>query len=1313
MGQNKASNRYLTDEKLDQLVLSEYPYPIAVNYKRLLEEQDWEKKTRACIQVFEFGLRAITLGLISQYLIRDVEKVSDPQLNRLLLTRLSRATLGTWNDIFFKALQAYEGKHNLFFMPELYDLYWDTSTSPHRPHKGLRAPFDRLVQIRNDLAHGVPPIDEATWQALFEESFRLLHQVLGHFTFLENYDLIRVLRAEGEAYWYDIYTGLQVVSPNQPLRTKEDLTEGWFYLSKQEKRFLELHPLFIFWEKELAQAERELTRDAAIFDRFRRTSVDYLATVLGERINLTDRTLLAEFIQMVYYNIEKVKMARREARKLTWWLLKEVSGKVSSERIGDLRSKYRREVYLQREETKESFEEFLRSDKTCLVLIGKSGVGKSNFFLWLMDEYEDSSEVCTLMYNGARFSAETAVAEALTRDFELYLKLEGLADEKGIRDILFEINRIEGIADRKVVLLIDALNENPDAKGLLRRVDALVEASPYPWLKVVISSRPETWRTIKRGVRLAEHKYYREEATEELGVEMQPFSIEVEMKPFGREELPAAYAKYQEVYGLQTDYGEIPVEVRQMLRDPLTLWLVAEIHRRGEIPQDIKASELYQRYVDVLIDTQRLYREDIRFLERELVPLMIREEEYANSITGETISEAETTDGKSLFELIHSDELLSSGRRVNQSYANLADAEILMELETDVDYEIVFKYERFYDRYVGKRIFELFNTKPDRYEAYCRLMSQIREQPFLWGVAQTALLKELQAGNHELVIALAQVDELDIDEILVAALSEFGTENQDAIESILAQMMDVGKQKRGWLAKVGNAVFRRRKPDLSPSIRMARRVAVETAYLTETNGTLIDAARDDSSLIRSIATDYIARIWLNDPVKGLGVLETLSSHVKPGGVLPDIDVLESCLGVSIRILLSNPHEESLVVEHLRPVWQNILANVLWIEPTERRAGFDLKHMLREALIWPILRIFFVWLERFGHEDYFFSVSEVSVFFQRGKTPQAVRERFHCLIPYIDHDYGDIDDIQEDLTQIVVSQDLMSLWLLTLIILSRSAKNPPKMASVVRNLYRSGLDHSPVTGATPWILLAFGWALAQQEVIDADLYQMHTELVGLFYDRHRSRFEPRFAKKPDVHTNLDTHIYFNYRLTGQCHSDFLERYWSTALTEKDFPAILAYIGGSLLASRRWGVPLHRAFELLDPVFELRSSTGDFYEKVNEKLVWSLSMLRVAYESEVDDLLEQRELDQSFIRSVRTNPVETSWMLPSEGTGFIFNNIVLQPKSFLFRQLQWLLGLATQCRSLSAWVLILAKGAVNMVYGHEVFAIGQPDLGVVQE
>ena len=1292
MGTDKASNMYLTDEDLDQLILSEYPYPIAVNYRRMLEAQAWEEKTRACIRVFEFGLRAMALGVISQYLIRDVEKVSDPQLNRLLLTRLSRATLGTWNEIFFKTLQVYEGKRDLFFMPELYDLHWDTSTSPHRPRKGLRAPFMRLIQIRNDLAHAAPT-DDARWKAYFEESLRLLRQVLGRFTFLKNYHLIRILGAEGEKYWYDIYSGLQVTSPSQPLKTKESLTEGWFYLSKQEKRFLELHPLLIFWEKELAQAEGERMRDAAIFDRFRRTSVDYLATVLGERINLTDRTLLAEFIQMVYYNIEKVKMARREAGKLTWWLLKEVSGKVSSERIGDLRSKYRREVYLQREETKESFEEFLRSDKTCLVLIGKSGVGKSNFFLWLMDEYEDSSEVCTLMYNGARFSAETAVAEALTRDFELYLKLEGLADEKGIRDILFEINRIEGIADRKVVLLIDALNENPDAKGLLRRVDALVEASPYPWLKVVISSRPETWRTIKRGVRLAEHKYYREEATGELGVEMQPFSIEVEMKPFAGEELPAAYAKYQEVYGLQTDHGEIPVEVRQMLRDPLTLWLVAEIHRGQEIPQDIKASELYQRYVDVLIDTQRLYREDIRFLERELVPLMIREEEYANSITGETISVAETTDGKSLFELVHSDEVLSNGRRVNESFANICDAQILTRQEQDRGtYEVGFQYEGFYEHFGGKQLFEVHKDKPhvEKVETYRNLLNQINDSPFLWGVLKHALQLELsKLQNLELVEQLCYTEDQLSQDLLIATLYELGDEYDPGLITPLLQSLLVEYARGGDL-----------------KTRTAKRIAVRTARHLKLLDLLLSAAVSPIESIRIITAQETYYLWKDDHAAGMELLKQVAKRVKGRFGIPQRSPFEFCL-IATPSILYGYSEEREALEPLQEVWRGILEDV----GLASRRRHPVWNLVREAVvsiaIQLVARLMTVSKEGMRWQTPV-SLPEFAAFFD---LPSGRKETFRRLIPFLDPERTDIKEAMSDFRRIATHRDTLSIWLLEGILHAHFVKSADDTLQALEMIFEIGLNMKPPGPAmqyAQYILAAFGYSMGG---LSPKLARKHLEMVETAYRKTGGKFRTATGAEY-VLSNVGPTTMLYHSATG-LQPPFLEVFLDEVFTSSPLNyRLLEQVTGLAtdlaLQFERYQIQLAPAFELFALI--LRESRGRLnvsdHARVRSLVVDALAWLRLYRLDDVEDFLATHEFSENELIQIRNKATETIGELLGRNGKFFGLESTANQFHGIRAELMWTLEQATMCKSAAQWFNMVVKQVINLVYGETVFDIGMP-------
>ena len=92
-------------DQLDKLILSEFPYPVAVNYQYMLEQTDWEKKHSKCILVFEIGLRALAIALMSQYLFRDSERVNDPLLNDFLERNLAGGSLGLWREIFFRTLK--------------------------------------------------------------------------------------------------------------------------------------------------------------------------------------------------------------------------------------------------------------------------------------------------------------------------------------------------------------------------------------------------------------------------------------------------------------------------------------------------------------------------------------------------------------------------------------------------------------------------------------------------------------------------------------------------------------------------------------------------------------------------------------------------------------------------------------------------------------------------------------------------------------------------------------------------------------------------------------------------------------------------------------------------------------------------------------------------------------------------------------------------------------------------------------------------------------------------------------------------------
>ena len=180
-----------SDQEFDALVLTEFPYPIAVNYQRLLKATTPLAKIDDGLQIYEFGLRTVTLVIINQYLNQDINKVNDEGFNQLLANKLPENSLGDWVNLFFRSLQAYEGKQDLFFTPELYEILWDITNKPHKRHKGVRKPFQRLVELRNNKAH----LRLADSEENAQEVLQNLRTVLLHFHFICQYDLIRITGA--------------------------------------------------------------------------------------------------------------------------------------------------------------------------------------------------------------------------------------------------------------------------------------------------------------------------------------------------------------------------------------------------------------------------------------------------------------------------------------------------------------------------------------------------------------------------------------------------------------------------------------------------------------------------------------------------------------------------------------------------------------------------------------------------------------------------------------------------------------------------------------------------------------------------------------------------------------------------------------------------------------------------------------------------------------------------------------------------------------------------------------------------------------
>src|SRR2546421_6299306 len=644
------------------------------------------------------------------------------------------------------------------------------------------------------------------------------------------------------------------------------------------------------------------------------------------------------------------------------------------------RGKYNQELYLPREAARQHVEAFLADPKKRgFVLVGKSGVGKSNFLLALAEELHQSrDDVCVLMYDGANLRiASSVLTDVISQDFSDRVVLSG----HPVHHIWQEIAKIDGMDERLVVVCVDAVNENAQATELLRQLDALVQ-SPWPWLKVVLSSRPETWKEIKRGVKLAEVHYYQKPGTETLDVELEPFSYSEQMDPFTPHELPEVYSKYQEEFYLQTPYKMLSHELREILRDPLQLRLLAKTYQRQAIPEHVKVSTLIEQYVNTV-----LQREERRFVENQLVPLMVREGHYNNVITEAQLDAA----GGALYDMIYSNQQLSNGQRMNQAFLNVCDADILVLQEQGTQQRIGFKYERFYEYFAGKRILGLSETQADRYAFFRALVEETAGKPFLWGAVRNALVEEAKRPNSETILKLCRTTQQQMKEMMVNMLITLGLDDPEPVERILGNLLPQEKRATE-LQKIRQVVS---KSAEAPDIVNARKIAIEVASNLGISWVLQTAALQADPTIRAVAVRYTFHLWQHDREKGFHILEYVAQNAIHG-LIPNFTAFESTMGLSAVIFFEHFNDET-VRGRLQSIWREVIATILHIREESSRLGEIFREFLRERLLSFVITVIFRLFREFPSYS-FMNEQGFEAFFQLDAAQKALYRR---VVHYMD------------------------------------------------------------------------------------------------------------------------------------------------------------------------------------------------------------------------------------------------------------------------------------------------------------------------
>jgi len=671
--------------------------------------------------------------------------------------------------------------------------------------------------------------------------------------------------------------------------------------------------------------------------------------------------------------------------------------------------------------------------------------------------------------------------------------------------------------------------------------------------------------------------------------------------------------------------------------------------------------------------------------------LMIAEGHYENKLTTDQIHVAQTRDGRPLWELIHSDDLLSSGRRVNDSYVRLVDAEILTEQGPPMDYEITFKYERFYDYYGGKRVLDLIDRQEgEREAAYRELVTRLRDQPYLWGPIKTALVAELGRRNSELFISLAQIPDDTVRQILVTALSEYGQDDRETVRLILETLVALKEQTAG-----GGFLRRGQRQDISLSLFMARKVAIETASNLEMGDILVTAACDPSASVRMHTALHIHQLWNQNDQVGLETLTSLSEQVTKRLGIPRPAVLESMIGASALITFEH-HRDPVVVKSLQQVWRRVLEQLFVIRKSETGLGGGLRRRIRGTVVRLMARML-VGFARLAPPTSNVNVPEVDHFVRLGS---AEKQKLRDMLPYLNPSHGSLEDIRDDLIIAARTRDILTMYLVYLLLSVRGMERNDEVIPLLDPMFRESIQIDPPGPMTIGVLTVLSHALAKNpEAVDEALGLLN-RYVWEFYERSASIYETDYQAYQ--HSNIDGLIITNYEVRGTNYPDDLKSYLVRSKELDHFRLHRLLVGKDIETSfnyldwmAAYGYPtlaLRAAELLLDAEDELTQ------KGIHEFLV----QLRRSHQEAVDDFIEEFNIQAKDIRQAEATVSAQSIGDVLALTGAPFLSEVRSHPAFL-REVHALFDGVLECNTVAQAADLFIKRMVNFIYGGPVFDI----------
>ncbi|MEA2716848.1 MAG: hypothetical protein QOI99_1165 [Actinomycetota bacterium] len=219
---------------------------------------------------------------------------------------------------------------------------------------------------------------------------------------------------------------------------------------------------------------------------------------------------------------------------------------------------YRPRTFVPRQALDEQFALFRKAEAKALIVAGEAGSGKTSLIVHWANQLLDGGDAVVLLTGATLGDADPweAVRRALGVGADQWPDAVGAAASD---------------AGHSVFVLVDGVNEVPGPSGpidLFDRVNLGLDGVPRQCRVVLTFTMPSWRRTVRqRGAAIRAANYYLPSGGAELALTVAELDDT---------ELERAWALYREEHSIPTPFGDLPAELRRLLRNPSMLQLTAE-----------------------------------------------------------------------------------------------------------------------------------------------------------------------------------------------------------------------------------------------------------------------------------------------------------------------------------------------------------------------------------------------------------------------------------------------------------------------------------------------------------------------------------------------------------------------------------------------------------------------------------------------------------------------------------------------------------------------------------------------------------------